>query len=206
VSDGRTIGPGVATDEVELTVLNPRERTDRRAATATRRGEEGALGLDRKPGIGVVDLCRQTQKALVVGADLESDSPLTRCWRHERRVQPLGDSIAATEPLKPGDRQDQGVRLAAVEAAQPSVDIAVKRMHKQVGTAGPDESDSAWTVGPDAVALGKILKTTSRVSHAHDERVARVGARKEGSNAKARMLVGRDVLRAVDREVDPAVE
>ena len=206
MSNGRTVRPREAAEDVELTVSNPRQRADRRATAATRRSEEGSLRFDRNPGIGVVDSGHQAEQAPIVSPDLQGDRPLTRSRWQECRVQPLGDPIGAPQPLQTGGRQDEGVRLAAVEAAEPRVDVAVQRMHVQVGPATPDESDAAWTVGSDAVAGRKILQTMRRVSRTHDKHVAWVGSRQEGSDAKTRMLLSRDVLRAVNREVDPAVQ
>ena len=149
-NDGRRPVRGrVSDEEVERAAVDRGQRTDRRPTAAARRLEERTLGLDRGPRSDVVDRRGQAEHPRVVAADLDRDRTLTRRGRHELGLEPLRDPPAEPEPVEARTGQDERVGLPVVEPSQARVDVAVERVHDQVGPSGEDEPGAPRAVGAD---------------------------------------------------------
>ena len=121
------------------------------------------------------------------------------------RGQDLVDAVGATESGQTGDRQHQRLGLPAIELGEPRVDVPVQRVERQVRTSRAQERDPAWAVGADASTRGQRVQACA--AHATHQRIARILSLRVGGDDELGMLVGRDVLGAVDRDIDlPADE
>jgi hypothetical protein len=78
----------------------------------------------------------------------------------------------------------------------------MKWMDREVGSPGEQEAGPSGAVGSDARTSGQIIEPSLRRTCPNDEGIARIRTGQVGTNPKARILVGRKVLCAVDRDVD----
>jgi len=121
-------------------------------ATAAHRPQEGPLGPNGPMGRTVVEGPRGKLGRASTVTDLDGDRALARRRRHLARVEDLADPVAPPQALQPGDGQDEGVRLAPIEAGQPAVHVAVEGMGGQVGPKPTKEPAPARAVGAHAGA------------------------------------------------------
>ena len=197
---------GVAAEQVELVADDAGQRADRSPAASSGCAEERALGLDRQARVAIVDGCGHREHPLVVGPDLDGDRTLPRGRRHDLGLESLGDPVTEPHPVQSRAREHERVGLTRIEPAQSRVDVAVEWMNDEIRPPGEQEARPPRAVGPDATTRRQIGEPPLRRVGPDDERVAGVGPGQVGGDAEPRILVGRNVLRAVDRDVDGAIE
>jgi hypothetical protein len=117
-------------------------------------------------------------------------------------VQRLRDFVRAAEARESRHGQEDRVELALTPPAQTSVDVAAKIDHGEVRPDLLEESTPAQAGGAHARGRGQGVEARPR----RNQGVARVGALQHRDESEAGRQFGRDVLQAVDGQVDLARE
>src|SRR5487761_1251019 len=108
------VGPGNRGIEMKRPIGDRRQRGNRRAARTVERRQERTLGGGAGHGHRVIERRQQIAHARVVGANLDGEHALRRCWQHLVRRQDCGDVAGEAEPLQSSDREDRRVGVASV--------------------------------------------------------------------------------------------
>ena len=116
----------------------------------------------------------------------------------------LCDPIRESKPLETGFGQNERIALAVGQLSQPGLDVATDWRHLQVGPDVKDLSLAAKAARADLRAGWERLKQRFRI--AADECIAGRFARRHGGERQARDFVRRQILQAVNGDVDPPVE
>ena len=154
----------------------------------------------------MVDPGGQVHKSGIVAPDLDRDRALPRRRQYDVEIQPLGDAIRLAKTVQTRGCQHEGIGLAVVQAAEPCVHVAVQRMDDKVRPARQYEADPARTVRADPTPGRQIVQAPFRRVRSDDEDVAWIGSRKKRANPQTWILLGRNILGAVDREINAPCE
>ncbi|HUQ44689.1 MAG TPA: hypothetical protein VM451_09820 [Candidatus Limnocylindria bacterium] len=154
----------------------------------------------------IVDRRNGRRSSLVLRPDLHSNCALARGRRHDLGIESLGDPIAEPQPIHSCACEHECVGIALIEPAEPRIDIAVERMDDEVRASSEQEPGASWAVSPDARARWQLVNASLLRIVAYNQCVARVGAGEVCGDPESVILVGRDVLGAVDRDIDFTVE
>ena len=207
------VGPGVSRLERQPLVGDRPDRPEGRPTPATGRREEGPLGLDRSPRVGIVEPRDGRARRQIVGADLDGECALARSRRDDRCRDDDRDPVGSSQPAQARHGEHERVGLAVVEPAEPRVDVPVERVDPEVGARGPQERRPARAVGADAgterheiQALGTTIDGVPRRRPADHDGVFRRFADQVGGDRQARILIRRHVLGTVHGDIDAAVE
>ena len=195
---------GVAAEELELA----RRRCVARAPIGARQPppdalEEGPLGFDRQAGRSIVDRCEPARASA------------RRRWRTWTAMAPwpgAGGTISGSSRSairSPSPRRSSPAQASTSASVSPASSrrrrvstLPWSRMDREVRPPGEQEAGPPRAVGPDARTRRQVGEPSRCRVGADDERVARIGPGQVRGDAETRILVGRNVLRAVDRDVD----
>ena len=140
---------------------------------------------------------------VIVRPGLDPQGPLPHGRQGQLQRQDLGDLPLEPEPPEPRLGQDDGVVIALVQLAEPGVDVSAKVAHFEVAAGVEQLGPAAEAAGPNHRADGKPLERPGPV---RDQHVVDRGPLGHGRQAQTRHHVGRQVLQAVDGQVDAALE
>ena len=140
----------------------------------------------------------------IVCAALDDQRALAGGRRALVRFERLVELGQPAEALHAGDRHRQRVDLAVAQLAEARVQVASNRGHLEV--VAQSASSCADAAGLPVPTRGAGRQAGQVAADPTDQAVAGVGAQRERRQGQARRLGGRDVLQAVDRQVNPAVE
>ena len=184
-----------------LTRQPHRMRRQRHAAAAAQRTRHRPFGLHRQHGGAVGQAGQALQECHRVGAHFEPQRALPRAGQHVRRLEHRANPRPQAKALQPGRRQHDRIKLAFVELAQPSVQVAAQRLHLQVRPQRTELHHPPQAGGADAGALRQFGQRRKLVGH---ERVARIFALQHGRQLEAFGQVHRHVLQRMHRQVGVA--
>src|SRR4029453_15455452 len=176
----------------------------RKRAGPAKAPEERPLGPQGDPRWAVGEGAEQAEGAGVVLAGLDGQGALPRGRDERLRVEGDGRLSGQAEAGQAGRGQDDRGQLAAVDAADPAVDVAADRDQLQVGPEPVQQRDPAWAAGADPGPGPKVVQAGQ--AGPADEAVAGGGAPGHGGQDKGGDLGGGQVLGRVDGQVGPPVQ
>jgi len=169
------------------------------AAAALDGGEEGALGGDGEAVGWVVDGSDELAGVLVIGAALDGEGALAGGGEHFFEAEDLGGLGLTAEALERGEGEDGGVVLGFLDFADAGFDVAADGADLEVGAEGAKLGLTPGGAGPDD---GAGWKGTEGDAGTRNEDIARVMARRDGSDDETFGAVAGEVFEAVDGDID----
>ncbi len=113
-------------------------------------------------------------------------------------IEHRADAVGQAQALEAGGSEDDGGVFAAIELAQPGIEVAAQRLDDQVGEAGGDQRLAAQAAGADDRAVGQVGQGGVVVG---DKGVARVFALEHRAHHEPFGQLHRHVLEAVHGQV-----
>src|SRR5436305_6998175 len=165
-----------------------------KAATADS-SHDRALGLHPPARLRVVG---RGHEMLVARPHLKGEGTLARLGQHLPRLEAVPDFVAEPEPVEPARGEHDRVEPALATLAQARVDVAAQRLDRERRIAREQLRLPPNRSRPDAHARSQLRRAA--------ERVAWVVAREECTDRQPLRIRGGQVLRRVDRDVDPPLE
>jgi hypothetical protein len=194
--------PGEAADQQDAVVVAGAD-ADRRVAARPEPGDDGALGaqLDERFAIGQIGRSSGGGRTgVIAGLERERALPGRRGQRPQAEAE--AGLAAAAEPLETGRGEDDPVDLAVGALPQPRIDVASQLDDVEVGTDGEQLRAAADARGSDPRPFGNLGDRPARP----DPDVGGVRTRRDAGEREALGQLTRQVLGAVDGEVDVTVE
>src|SRR6266436_3047429 len=195
----RTVDRADAGFEDEFAALGAGPGAEGNLTAALQRGEQSALGDDGGARFGVVQSAEDfggfgIGKAAFGGNRTLAHGREKNLWRKS-----FGDAIAPAEAVEPGFGEEDGVVFTALGFAEAGVDIAAQVADIEIGANVAKLLLAAKASGADARALAEIGEGGAAC---RDEAVSNVFAAEDSGKGQAGGDFGRDVLDAVDGDVD----
>src|SRR5262249_15304747 len=116
--------------------------------------------------------------------------------------QKLSDPVLVPKPFESSCRENDSIELAGIQFAEACIDIAAKRQQIEGRESMTQLDLTSQAACPDRCSGTQLLKFGSL----GQEGVARIFAFRNRAKIDAVRKLERDVLKAVNREIDAAVE
>ena len=139
---------------------------------------------------------------VAVVADLDAERALARRRQADGRIEQAADAPAQAQAFQARGGQHDGVVVAAIELAEPGVEVAAQRLDRQLRMARADLRLAAQAGRAD----GARRQLGQRGVGVGDEGVARVGALEHGAQLERGLQIDRHVLQGVHGQIGAAVE
>ena len=175
----------------------------RRVARGAEPAQVRALGERADARGGVVDSVDPGARGPVGRAHLDRENPLPDGGNENRRVQRPRVPGLEPETAQPSGGEDHRVPGSARELSHARVHVAANRLDDEVGPECEREGPPARAGRADHRSRPQTLEVHRRPGDEDVTRVLAFGVRRE---REPRRELGREVLEAVDREVEGALE
>src|SRR6185312_1059304 len=183
----------------KLRIVEAPERADRNLAAAAEFLQHGALRRDRQACPGIVE----RRAGIVSGSAfqrLDRERTLAHHGTHDVGTEGFADDFAPAEPLESRGCEHDGVILASFDFVDARVDVAADRADVEIRPQPFQLRDASKRTRADHGARLQIAQLAA------DDRVVRFSPLRDGSEREAFGQLSRQVLHAVDREIDAAIE
>ena len=185
--------------QAKLVAVEYGKRRDRYATAAAESTQEGALGRRRHAGVAVVDGGGDASRLVVVAPRLDGEGALARRGQHRFQGNDLRRFVEPAQSRERGGGDDNGVEFARFHLRQARVDVAPDGDDLHVGPQEAQLCGATHAARADARARSQLRQR--RLAAAH-QRVAGVFAARDGGQGEAVGVSRRQVLEAVDGDVD----
>src|SRR5713101_2424864 len=185
--------------EDKFTAFDARPSTERHLAASVKRSKKSALANDGSARFRVVQYCESVGHLRIFQASLNDDGALPDRGHAYVGRKRFTYALAPAEAVETCFRKQDGVIFAAGDFAQARVYIATQFAKVEIGTDVENLGLAAEAAGAHAGDLAKIRK---RGAVRRNKAIADVVAAKHGGKAESRGRVARNVLQAVNGNVD----
>ena len=156
----------------------------------------------RVSGCAVIESGQIAAGCAVVRAAQDAERPLADGGNHHLRFQHLGNPVPVTQALQTSYRQDNSIKVAAVEPAQSRVHVSTKGSHMERRVAMPDLNLASQAARTDSCARRKLPEPVP----ARQQSITRIFTLGHRRHLDAGRQLRRYVFEAVDRHVNPPIE
>jgi hypothetical protein len=181
--------------------LDLAEGGDRGHAAPAEASQECPLRRGRQPGLVMINPIDKRSNPLVVLLDFDRQRALSDGRQAHFGREALGNPVLQAKADEARSRQDDGVQAERFQFLEPRLHVAAEWNDLQVGAAMEELHLSSQATGPDPRTCRKFSEPKAVLGN---ERVERIFAPHDRAQAKASRQLRREILHAMDGQVDPA--